>query len=462
MLLWTAAAALPRAETGGAPSILLLSIDTLRADHLGSYGYPRPTDPGLQRRTRNFTRFTAASTPIPLTVPAHAALLTGLHPRDLGILNNRQILNPGEPEILLVNSLHAAGYLAAAVVGSRVLDGTFTGLSSGFDVYLDPGAAGGPNRRTAREVNALVAPLLESTRQPLFLVAHYYDVHEPYVVPDNLACLLRADDLLDAVLRRRGLQGIPYEQVLNRQRSEPVSGHGRQVTLRQMVARYDAAVRLATDSAADLLAMWEGSHHGRNSLVIITSDHGEGLGQHGFWSHGMNLYDESLRVPLLVRWPGDRAPGSVHHGPVSLLDLAPTMLAAADVSHPGSLPGRDLRRLLAAPEADPVPFVAQRMRYLPAQRPPGLRNWRPGDGFAVLSGDLKYIQDEGESPELYDRSDDPLELRNLLLAGPRRGDGLEDTLRRWSQQHPDGINWPPTPVDPRRLQILRSLGYADP
>jgi len=452
----------PRGEAAEPPSILLLSIDTLRADHLGSYGYPRPTDARLQRRTRNFTRFTAASTPIPLTVPAHAALLTGLHPRDLGILNNRQVLNPAEGEPLLAGSLHDAGYRSVAVVGSRVLDGTFTGLSHGFDVYLDPGAAGDPHRRTAGEVNALVAPLLESTRQPLFLMVHYYDVHEPYVVPDRLACLLRADAHLDDQLRRRGLQGIPYEDVLNRRRTEPVSKEGRAVTLRQMVARYDAAVRLATDSAADLLQMWDGSHHGRNSLVIITSDHGEGLGQHGFWSHGMNLYDESLRVPLLVRWPGAESPSPVFHGPVSLMDLAPTILAAAGLATAGDLEGRDLRRVLAEPAAGDSPFVAQRMRYLPAQRPPGLRNWRPGDGFAVLAGDLKYIHDEGGEPELYDRQDDPMEQRNLLLAGPNRGDALHDTLRIWSREHPDGINWPPTPVDPRRLQILRSLGYVDP
>ena len=450
---------LPRAEQNRVPSVLILSIDTLRADHLGSYGYPRPTDPTLQRRMRGFTRFTAASTPIPLTVPAHAALLTGRHPRDLGLLNNRQVLTPYQAEFSLAASLNAAGYVAAAVVGSRVLAGDLTGLSTGFDVYLDPGVSSGLPRRTSREVNALVAPLLENTQAPLFLMVHYYDVHEPYVVPDRLACLLRADEVLDGELRRRGLAGTAYESVLNRRR-DPV--RGQTTTLREMVARYDAAVRHATDSAAALLEMWDGSRHGRHSLVIITSDHGEGLGQHGFWSHGMNLYDESLRVPLLVRWPGDAAPVPAYTGPVSLLDLAPTILAATGAPHPAGLPGRDLQQLLAAPVPDRLPFVAQRMRYMLLERPPGLRNWRPGDGFAVLNGDLKYIHEEGELPELYDRGTDPLEQHNLLPADPQRGDALHAALSLWSRSRPEEIAWPPAPVDPRRLQMLRSLGYADP
>ena len=110
---------------------------------------------------------------------------------------------------------------------------------------------------------------------------------------------------------------------MNRRRTEPLRRQGSEVTLREMVAQYDAAVRLATDQAALLLEMWDASRSGPESLVIVTSDHGEGLGQHGYWSHGMNLFDETLRVPLLVRWPAAPRASRRQLGQVSLLDVVP-------------------------------------------------------------------------------------------------------------------------------------------
>ncbi|MCZ6600657.1 MAG: sulfatase [Acidobacteria bacterium] len=459
--------AAPQAESGSAisasrPSILLLSIDTLRADQLGLYGYPRPTDPALARAVGSFTLFTAAFTPIPLTVPAHASLLTGLHPRELGLLNNRQGLAPDHPGATLAQRLKAAGYRTAAVVGSGVLAGGPTGLGRGFDIYLDPAPGEATTRRTAAEVNAAVAPLLEMGEEPLFLMVHYYDVHEPYIVPDRLACLLRADPVLEDVLQQRRLRGVAYSKVLNRRRTEPLRRQGSEITLREMVAQYDAAVRLATDQAALLLEMWDASRSGPESLVIVTSDHGEGLGQHGYWSHGMNLFDENLRVPLLVRWPAAPRASRRQLGQVSLLDVVPTVLAAAGLEAPQDLPGRDLRQVVAAGgDVARQPLVAQRMRYVPAQRPPGLRNWRAGDGFAVLDGPLKYIEEEEGPPTLYDRAADPLEENDLLRRLPGRRAQFHNVLAAWIARYPDRLVWPPQAVDPERVRILRSLGYVD-
>lgn len=444
------------------PSILLLSIDTLRADHLGLYGYPRPTDPNLARATGSFTLFSSAFTPMPLTVPAHASMLTGLHPRDLGLLNNHQALAPGHPGATLAQRLKAAGYRTAAVVGSGVLAGELTGLRRGFDIYLDPAPGKVATRRTAAEVNALVAPLLEMGEGPLFLLVHYYDVHEPYDVPDRLACLLRADPALEDVLLQRRLRGVAYSKVLNRRHTDALRRQGREISLREMLALYDAAVRLATDQAARLLEMWDASRAGPGSLVIITSDHGEGLGQHGYWSHGMNLFDETLRVPLLVRWPDAPLASRRQMGQVSLLDVAPTVLAAAGLEVSHDLPGRDLAREIASGTGvTRQPLVVQRMRYVPAQRPPGLRNWRAGDGFAVLDGSLKYIEEEEGPPTLYDRAADPLERNDLLRRFPGRRAQLHQFLAAWMARHPDRLIWPPQAVDPERARILRSLGYID-
>jgi len=460
----------PAAKAGDAggmpaarPSILLLSIDTLRADELGLYGYPRPTDPALAEAVSSFTLFSAAFTPIPLTVPAHASMLTGLHPRDLGLLNNRQSLGPNDAGVTLARRLKAAGYHTIAVVGSRVLAGDLTGLRRGFDVYLDPAPGEETTRRTAAEVNAAVAPLLEAGEGPLFLMVHYYDVHEPYVFPDRLGCLLRPDSALEDVLEQRQLRGVSYGRVLNRRQPDPPRWEGHEITLREMVARYDAAVRLATDQAARLLEMWDASRAGEGSLVILTSDHGEGLGQHGYWSHGMNLFDEVLRVPLLVRWPGEGPVPRRHDGRVSLLDITPTVLAAAGLDVDPDLPGRDLRQLVAGgPDSERRPLITQRMRYLPAQRPPGLRNWRAGDGFAVLDGPFKYIEEEEGAQTLYDRDADPLEQFDLFERLREKGNQFHNLLASWLQRHPDAAAWPPQPVSPEHVRVLRSLGYVDP
>jgi arylsulfatase A-like enzyme len=347
-------------------------------------------------------------------------------------------------------------------VGSGILAGELTGLERGFDIYLDPTPGESITRRTAAEVNAAVAPLLNVGEGPLFLMVHYYDAHEPYLVPDRLACLLRADPALEDVLRQRRLRGVAYGKVLNRRRTEGLERQGRAFTLREMVAQYDAAVRLATDQAARLLEMWDASLAGPGSLVIVTSDHGEGLGQHGFWSHGMNLFDETLRVPLLVRWPGAPQGSRRQVGQASLLDVAPTVLAAAGLEVPQDLPGLDLRQIVAAGgDVARPPLVAQRMRYVPAQRPSGLRNWRAGDGFAVLDGPFKYIQEEEGPPALYDRASDPLEQNDLLRRRPGGGAAFHDFLAAWIARHPDRLVWPPPDVDPERIRVLRSLGYVE-
>ncbi len=447
-----------RAEIPGraaAPDILLISVDTLRADHLGLYGYPRPTDPALARLGAGVTVYHRATSPIPLTVPAHAALLTGRFPRELGVLNNHHRLRvPGAAATTLPARLAAAGYRTAAVVASGVLAAA-TGLDRGFEVYDEPAA--GTVRRSAAEVNARAAALLEAPDGPLFLLVHYYDTHDPYELPDRYACQLRPDAALARVLADRGLAGVAYHEVLNQARREPVVEEGRTVGLTEMVARYDAAVRLVTDRLMDLVDRWDASGRGEGSLVIITSDHGEGLGQHGFWSHGMNLHEEAMRVPLLIRWPAGARPTVPADAPVSLLDLAPTVLHAAGL--PLSPDGAGVS--LAAGGARSAPLVGQRMRYLYRERPPGVRNWRPGDGFSIIQDGFKYISEWEEPPALYDLQRDPHETRNLADLDRSRAARLRRGLEAWLAAHPDGAG-DPQPPDPERLRVLRSLGYADP
>jgi arylsulfatase len=451
------------AGTGSpAPSILMVSIDTLRADHLGLYGYPRPTDPELAAVASRFARFSRAYTPLPLTVPGHAALLSGRFPRELGVFNNRdRVPMGGELPPLLAERLRDAGYGTAAVVASGILSHS-TGLAQGFATYSQPDPTVKPVRRTADEINSLAATLMENAEGPFFLFVHYYDAHDPYDYPEPLGQRLPADEGLADLLDSRGLKDVRYHEVLNRKRDEPVLENGKAITLVEMVASYDAGVRYATDHVAELIRLWDATPHGPGSLVLVTSDHGEGLGQHGFWSHGMNLQDEALRVPLLVRWPDGAGAGQTIEATVSLLDLAPTVLEAARQKVPDEIPGRSLRPLAVSRGAGGREiFVAQRMRYVSPSRPAKVRNWRPGDGFAVVSGDFKYVQDGREMPILYDRSADPGERTNIAGRRPEVERTLREALTLWLTTFPEGDTGKPAPVDEERLELLRSLGYVD-
>ncbi|MFQ5718640.1 MAG: sulfatase [Acidobacteriota bacterium] len=445
------------------PSILLISIDTLRADHLGVYGYPRPTDEQLRARLGDFDTYDNAYTTLPLTLPSHAALMTGLYPRNLGVLNNHHALPASAPPTL-AGLLADEGYRTAAVVGSAVLSSS-TGISRGFGVYDEPALHGGATRRSADDVTERAMSILESAPGPLFLFVHYYDVHPPYFAPDQNRCLLRAGDTLRRILSRRGLDGVAYQEVLNRKHDEPIVENGRVVTIEEMIVRYDASLLHVTERISRLLDLWNATSHGAGGMVIITSDHGEGLGQHGYWSHGMTLYDEVLRVPLMIRWPGEgrrgKSPRRIERA-VSLVDIVPTILDVLHLHSSRGLAGRSIRD---AQERRGVPFgpvVAQRMRYMNQRPSAGQRDWRKGDGYAILDGPYKYLEGEGSAPALFDRSRDPFELHNLVVRRVRIARRLHSELEEWLTHSPEG-----RPVladgesDEQRRRRLRSLGYVD-
>jgi arylsulfatase A-like enzyme len=293
----------------------------------------------------------------------------------------------------------------------------------------------------------------------LFLLVHYYDTHDPYETPDRFNCLLRPDAALRGILSRRDLDAVAYHEVLNHEQ-QAAAGEATQgePSLEEMVAHYDASVRLVTDRLAGLVDLWDASGRGDQSLVIITSDHGEGLGQHGFWSHGMNVHDEALRIPMLVRFPAGMRPEVQADAPVSLLDVAPTVLHAAGLPLPGDLDGGSL----AAGTPRRPTFVAQRMRYLYRDRPPGVRNWRAGDGFAITEGDFKLVVEFEGPAALYNLAVDPLETANLAGSGGEVEARMRRRLDDWLTAHPDVAAWPPAPPDAERLRVLKSLGYVDP
>ena len=323
------------------PNVLLITIDTFRADRLGS-----GVAPTLDRLATSSQQFTSARTAVPLTLPSHTTILTGQLPPEHGVRDNG-VDPPGNPADTAAHLLNAAGYHTAAFVGAYVLDRRF-GLSPGFDTYDDqiprdpnaterleaerpasavvdralawldrlssgPGPSAGPRPRAPSALPSASpqpsdSPRVSASPQPLgpspfFVWIHLYDPHAPYNPPPEF---VRA-------------------------------ATGRSATAGE---RYDGEVRFADAQIARVLA-WLDAHALRDrTLVVVAGDHGEGLEDHGERTHGMLLYDSTLRVPLIVSMPGTAA--ARRDDPVSLADIAPTILRAAGIAVPAAMKGRDL------------------------------------------------------------------------------------------------------------------------
>lgn len=279
--------------------VILISVDTLRADHLSCYQAGRKPTPHIDELARKGTLFSQVNTPFPLTLPAHTALLTSLYPFTTGVEDNGVPL--GSNAATLATILKSAGYKTAAFVSSFVLDRRF-GLNRGFDVYEGPTephnpAPGAPveHKRPGAQVAEAAAHWLErNSGGPYFLFLHLYDLHLPYDLPQD-----------------------------------PSQRHDE--------TGYTAEVGYEDRVLGDFFASLEKRGLFDKALIVFTSDHGEGLGDHGESSHGYFVYQSTLHVPLLMRWPSGftRTPGSRVDEPASLLDVAPTVLDAVGIARPG-------------------------------------------------------------------------------------------------------------------------------
>ena len=414
------------------PNVLLVTIDTLRADRLGT-----GVAPTLDRLAASSLQFTSARTAVPLTLPSHTTILTGQLPPEHGVRDNG--VDPsGDPANTTARLLNAAGYQTAAFVGAYVLDRRF-GLSQGFDTYDDqiPRDPNATERLEAeRPASAVVdralawldrlsagpEPLAPS---PFFLWIHLYDPHTPYNPPREF---IRATAERTATVEER----------------------------------YDGEVRYADAQIARVLA-WLDAHALRDrTLVVVAGDHGEGLGDHGERTHGMLLYDSTLRVPLIVSMPGTVA--AKRDDPVSLADIAPTVLRATGVAVPAGMKGRDL---LAGVRLKPdttyrdgdadvrsVRLQADLSDLYSETEYPRVAGWSPL--HALTDGRWMAISGAGAT-SLYDLQNDPREERDVSAAQPSVTAALAsriDAIRRRAAR-PAG-----RAISSDAAQRLRSLGYV--
>jgi arylsulfatase len=419
--------------------LLLISIDTLRPDHLGAYGYERPTSPTLDAIAAAGVVFEDVMSTSPWTLPSHASMLTGLYPSKTGVDFQGAALP--EDAATLATWLSEQGFATAAIVNSINLSKRH-GFHRGFEEFLyvrENAARREPNRLiTDRALRWLEAP--DERRRFLFL--HYYDVHSDFVsTPEYEAKFLgEYKGPVDGSTRqlfevRRGLVDLRFGP-------EDIA---------HLFDRYDAGIRQLDDELARLIRFLDESGWAERTLVVITSDHGEEFGEHGSYLHGRTQYQEVLHIPLILRGPG--VPAGVRVAtPVSLVDLAPTLFSSLAVPSPLGLDGIDLSPLW---QRD-VDGLDLRLLYSEADH----HNVIPDATRSVRQGRFKLVNDRATgSYALYDLDVDRAELRDVASEHPEVTRRL---LERSEQRMDRRVEAPSAaPLDPTEAQRLRSLGYLE-
>ncbi len=463
------------APQASAPNIILIVLDTVRADHLSVYGYPRDTTPGLRDFARGATLYRNAFATSDVTLTSHASLFTGLY----GIEHGARLPEPAEASragmghpladrfLTLAEILTGAGYVTAAISANSGYLGPAYNLNQGFAHYenLYPTLGFQPSYLLREPLRIIVSRFtaaadlskayspaedvtrraltildrIKAGRRPFFIFLNYMDAHWPYLPPAPYNRLFG-----DPNSKAFGNYGIVQNQVCSLQRSLTASER------EFLVSQYDGAIAYLDSQLQILFRSLRERQVYDNSLIVITSDHGEALGERNFLGHPMSVYQDQLRVPLIIKYPQQKT-SLVEDAPASLVDIMPTVLAILKLKSPERLSGRNLldpesragRALLG--ESYPLPiFVSLHPRFRRVDR-------------AVIEWPYKLIRGTAGTRELYDLAGDPQEKRNLYDSHPATVETLDAELKRWI-----GRAHRAQPLQPDRdtLQRLRSLGYT--
>ena len=421
-----------------APSVVVITVDALRADHLGSYGYSRPTSPNIDRLISQGLRFERAWTPEPLTGPAMCSMVTGLEPQVHAATRNGIRMKPGLnslPKILAEN-----GWETAAFVGTWTLKNNLTLLGEHFETYgerLERKRWFGilNSEATCEDVTDDALDWLGEERKkgpekPFFMWVHYIEPHAPYRFHEQYADRIGVnDDKLDKK------------------------------------DRYDTEIAAVDESIARLLAGVRQAVDDKDLLVVFTADHGESLGEHNYWGHGRYLYEPSLRIPLGIIWRGVIPEGTVS-SQATLLDLAPTLLDLVGIDVPEDLPGAswattirgagNLAERVGCYQAHRGAVHGDSVRDSDKKRSKGLL-W-----VGVINGDRKEIvKVSRQLVQIYDLADDPGELNTLASVDDQPSDALAACFARVAEGLGSLDTLATQKLDDETVEQLRALGYLE-
>jgi arylsulfatase A-like enzyme len=465
----------PAAGSTKRPNVLLVVMDTVRADHLSIYGYARDTTPFLREFARDATLYRRAWSTGDMTLTSHASLFTGLY----GLTHRAHMADPaqnpegdfGSPladsQVTLAEVLSGAGYATAALVANHVYLSESFNLNQGFRYYevsapfwgkqkpfllrqplrthlahwLAPedgirefSAAGDVNRRALEVLNRLAR-----SGRPFFLFLNYMDAHSPNIPPEPFNRIFA-----NGQKSPDGDVALTAEQVLALRRSLTPEERA------YLIARYDASIAYLDSCLRDLVQALRRMGQYDNTLIVLTSDHGEAFGRRNYLSHPMSVYENQTRIPLLIKYPGQRQ-GAVVEQPASLVDVFPTILDAVGLPLPTPVEGLSLLRPeTAAPrtllaESYPKPsLLALHPRFRRVER-------------ALIRWPYKLIVDTRGKRELYHLESDPDETRNLYARQPAIAASLLAELERRVAAKRSAPAFRP---DAETLRRLKSLGYT--
>jgi arylsulfatase A-like enzyme len=418
--------------------VILVSIDTLRPDHLGAYGYERGTSPILDELALEGLVFENAFSPSPWTLPAHASLFTGLYPEEHGAGHASPFVPLGAGAPTLAERLRADGYRTVAFSAGGVMSRS-NGLARGFERWTE-----WPKANLRSVLPGVFAELGTRADRPVFLFLHTYDVHGPYAEWEEHAAAPTTgppDPEWERILRIRYHSYLRLDRFLG---------------LADVVDAYDSGIRFVDAELGRLLARLREIGAYDDSLIVVTSDHGESLYDRGLYvGHSYSLHDEEIRVPLIVRLPGGRPPGRVAEL-VSLVDVMPMILGATGTKTPAGLSGSDPLRRQYSPRDTFVRGEATHTgaRYLRTID----RKWitephpRGSKASRVPEGLWDRFEWDGR---VYDLAQDGTEGQPVDSSGEPAG-----PVREWIHAgEAPGLGEDSTPIEPQQADQLRALGY---
>jgi arylsulfatase A-like enzyme len=435
------------------PNVLLISIDTLRADHLSCYGYARKTSPYIDGLAREGTRFSRAYTVIPLTGPAHLSLFTGRYPQENGVRRNGAALPDDRALVTLPQILRGHGYQTGAFISSWPLLGRLTHLDRYFDSYDETLTRSYQVFNSSRYAEDVTPPAVKwlhkhaNKKKPFFLWVHYFDPHEPYI--------FRA--------------GFDPADVDKTHPYVPPADHA----TRERMRNYDSEVYYADHSIGKLLGSLDAMHIKDSTMVVLVADHGESLGQHDYVGHGRHVFEGIIQIPFIIRYPGHVKAGQIVDTPVSIIDVTPTVVdltvknvQLAKKKVPVVFSGRSLARSLEEGERP----TDRRIYYVTF---PGKKGYAPqwlswmwvqNEELPLRFGRIDHFSKMTWGPKdaklsLYDLKSDPREIHGrVLTSSDATYEADTSELKKWfSRTETRAAEQKLTPHDE---EVLKSLGYV--
>ncbi len=421
------------ASSEACPNLIIITVDTLRADRLGCYGYFRNTSPFIDSFSEECVLFENTITPMATTLPAHISIMTSMNPYSHGVKANTEhlgvTLSTGKGLLTLAQALKEIGYDTAGFVSATSVK-SHTGIAAGFDFFNEPEGS----ERTAENLNNSVLKWLSKRDQkkPLFLWMHYFDPHGPYLPPPPFRTKFSNDSELFKYLKDRGVKEL----------NEFTTGINN---------LYDGEVSYVDSQLKAFMSKMKESGLYNKSLIILTADHGEGLGQHNWIDHG-RIYNEQLYVPLMIKFPDNK---KIQHRRIrdltSLIDILPVIATYFDFPEDflRQMEGRDILKNNNGNE------------YIFSERVNRERNWESGLKFSLTGEKWKYFHLTEHDDELYDIQADPHELLNVISENPSTAQAMLERIMPFVEKATSPVGRDETELSPEVIEELRSLGYIN-